>query len=170
MTPAESDESLGRSRESDAGKASGRGSRFWDLLLIVGLALATAAGVVLVVAPDFPALGWLNRGVDRAFFDGTTPAGADDLRRWLYAVEGATLAGFGILGLGVAMTAFRRREPWARNTIALAIAVWFPLDTVASVGYGVWQNALLNVGIAVVLLLPVVATWRRFSATASQED
>lgn len=135
----------------------------WDRLLMAGFAAATVGGLLFVVAPDFVGLGWLNRGVVAAFFGpADEPPGAVALRHWLYAVEGSTLVAFGILGLGVAATAFRCRERWARNALALAVGVWYPLDTLVSLAHGVMVNAALNTGIAVVLLVPLLATWRQF--------
>lgn len=142
----------------------------WDSLLAIGFCGAIAGGVLLVAAPDFVGLAWLNRSVEGAFFDAAAPEGAAGMRRWLYAVVGATLAAFGILGLRVARTAFRRRQRWARDALALAIGVWFPLDTVASAASGVWANVALNVVIAAVLLLPILALWRRFPGDAEPES
>jgi hypothetical protein len=110
----------------------------------------------------------LNAGVARAFFGGPPPPGAESLRRWLYAVEGSTLLALGLLGLAVARTAFLHRERWARNALAVAVGIWFPLDTAASLLHGVWENAALNGAIALVLLVPVVATWTEFGADGSR--
>jgi hypothetical protein len=135
----------------------------WDRLLTLGFAAAIAGGLLFVLAPEFSGLGWLNRSVTAAFFGTEEPPGAAALRRWLYAVEGSTLVAFGILGLSVVVTAFRRRERWARNALVLAIAVWYPLDTAASLARGVVANAALNTAIALVLLVPVAMTWKRFA-------
>lgn len=136
---------------------------FWDASLEVVFGLIAVAGAVFVLGPDFPALGWLNRAVVAAFFPGGVPEGANALRHWLYAVEGATLVAFGVLGLAVVRVPFRRREEWARNGLALAIGTWFILDTTASAVHGVWANVALNVGIAAALLVPIAGSWRRFA-------
>lgn len=120
-----------------------------------------AGGLVFVIAPDWGGIGWLNRGVDRAFFGAAAPpAGAGAMRRWLYGVEGATLVAFGVLGLAVIRTAGIRREPWVWKALASAVGAWFVLDTIVSAGYGVWPNVVLNLGIALVVLVPVVALAR----------
>ncbi len=150
-----------QSPTNEAPARSGRTA--WDRVLTVAFGLAVAGGLLLIIAPDFRGIEWLNRAVARAFFPPGAHEGAGDLRRWLFAVEGATMLGFGVLGLAVARTAFRRRERWARNALALAILAWFVLDSVASGVYGVWANVALNAGIAVVLLTPIVVTWRRFT-------
>ncbi|MEJ2184448.1 MAG: hypothetical protein P8Z36_00750 [Gemmatimonadota bacterium] len=139
----------------------------WDALLVGALAAAIAGGFVLVVAPDVSGLAWLNDAVSRAFFPGgSMPDGAASLRRWLYAVEGSTLMAFATLALGLALTAFRRRERWARNVLVLAVVVWFPLDTAASIIHGVWANVILNSAMALFLLLPLAALWNRFPKRA----
>lgn len=134
----------------------------WDALLEGALGLIGLAGALFVLAPDFVGLAWLNRGVAAAFFPSGVPEGATGLRHWLYAVEGATLVGFGVLGLAVARVGFRRREPWARNALLTAVGAWFVLDTAVSAGHGVWANVALNIGIALCLLAPIVALWGRF--------
>lgn len=138
----------------------------WDTWLVAAFVAVTVGGVVLVLAPDLVVLAPLNAGVVRAFFGAPPPVGAESLRRWLYAVEGSTLVAFGVLGVALARTAFRRRERWARDAMALAVGVWFPLDTAASLLHGVWENAALNGVIALVLLAPVLATWTEFGPDA----
>lgn len=134
-----------------------------DSILAAGFLAATGGGLLLVAAPDFVGLEWLNEAVRAAFFGtGSVPAGAEALRRWLYAVEGSTLAAFGILGWFVVRAAIRRRDRWARNAIAIAVGVWFPLDTFASLAAGVGANAALNVVIALLLLGPLARLWNRF--------
>lgn len=146
-----------------------RGERTpWDRILAAAFGLTVAGGLLLVFAPDFRGLDWLNRAIARAFSGAGERDGAGDLRRWLFAVEGATMLAFGVLGLAVVRTAFRRRERWARNALAVAVVVWFALDSAASAAYGVWANVALNAGIAVALLLPIAVTWRRFPAGAGR--
>lgn len=85
---------------------------------MAGFAGATAGGLLLVAAPDFLGLQSLDEVVRDRFLGGTWAPGAEKMRAWLYAVEGSTMAAFGILGFLVARTAFRRRERWARNALA----------------------------------------------------
>jgi hypothetical protein len=130
----------------------------WEAWLSLAFIGVIAGGLVLVVAPDWAALGWLNRGAARAFFGDTgPPAGAEALRRWLYGVEGATLVAFGILGLAITRTALRQGESWGWRALTIAVGAWFVLDTPLSLAYGVPENAALNVVIALVILAPVVA-------------
>nr|NIW38184.1 hypothetical protein [Gemmatimonadota bacterium] len=129
-----------------------------ERLLSLAFAGLVAGGLVLAAAPDWIGLAWLNRGVDRAFFQTADPtAGAIELRRWLYGVEGSTLVAFGILGFAVVRTAVRQGEPWAWKALALAVGTWFLLDTSISMAHGVWENAALNVVIALVVLIPTLA-------------
>lgn len=139
--------------------------RSWDRVLAGAFGALIAAGALLFAAPHSFPLAWLDAAVARAFFGSRSlSGGVAELQSWLFAVEGATLVAFGVLGLAVARTAYRRRERWARNALAGAVAVWFPLDTAASLAHGVWENAVLNVVIAAVLLVPMAATWMQFPA------
>jgi hypothetical protein len=127
------------------------------LLAFVFLGLI-AGGALFVVVPDWVGFAWLNGAVDRAFFGAAEPPpGAVGLRHWLYGVEGATLVAFGILGLAVVRNAIRRQEPWASKALLWAVAIWFVLDTAVSLAHGIWQNAGLNVVIALAVLIPTSA-------------
>lgn len=151
-----------------AGEVPDSGRR-WDRMLTAAFGALMAGGAVLIAAPHGFALAWLDAAVARAFFGASdVGSGVAELQGWLYAVEGSTLVAFGALGLAVVRTAFRRRERWARNALVFAVAAWFPLDTVASLAYGVWENAVLNTVIAAFLLLPVAAMWGRFPGTTGE--
>ena len=68
----------------------------------------------------------------------------------------------GRLGVVVALlsgTAFARGERWAWWALALGTALWFVLDTGVSVGHGVWPNVTINGGVAVLVAVPLLATW-----------
>ena len=44
--------------------------------------------------------------------------------------------------LGILTGPFVRRERWAWRTLAGSLAVWYVVDTAASLGTGFWQNAV----------------------------
>lgn len=74
---------------------------------------------------------------------------------FLYGVMGAVLAGFAVALLGIARGPLRRGERWAWWTIFGAVGAWFVLDVGFSLWTGYWPNALLNLGFAAVLFLPL---------------
>lgn len=121
-----------------------------------------AIGCLLVVAPQLGPLGRLLERATAAFWPAQAPPGAAAFQRWIYAVLGATLAGWALMGAWVARAAFARGRRWARDAIAAGVALWFVLDTAASVLAGVWANVAFNVAVVALLLPPLVAAWREF--------
>lgn len=85
----------------------------------------------------------------------------------VHAVLGSVMLGWAVALFLVAAGPFRNARPHARAIIATAVAAWFVPDTVFSVWSGFWQNALLNVVIAVLFAIPLVATYPVFHGTRS---
>lgn len=77
-------------------------------------------------------------------------------RAWLCAVLGTTMASWGGCVAALAWIPLRRGEAWAWWTIVGSLAVWFPLDTLASWRIGHTTNILVNVA-AVCAFLPGLA-------------
>ncbi len=115
-------------------------------------------GLGMVLAPDlarqaFGLLLYANaRGI--AEFD----AAALPYISLLHGVLGAVMFGWGTTLLLVIRGSFLRgsRESW--NTLAIAVSAWFVPDTALSLWTGFWQNALLNVAIALIFAIPLAAT------------
>lgn len=139
---------------------------FWVRWLVVTGAALTLLGIALVLLNATAAFGWLHDGVNAAFWDGgrVTPETAR-YQHWVFAVVGATLAGWGVFVVYVARGPFRRREPWAWTCTTLAVSLWFVLDTAASAAAGVWVNVAVNVVVAVAAGIPLVATWGTFATS-----
>jgi hypothetical protein len=112
-------------------------------------------GVTLVVA---------GGRVDRAVFAplgfgapaGLAASDGHDHLLLVMAVLGAVLAGWGTTLLVVTRGPLRRGEPWAWTAISSGLAVWFLLDSVASLVLGSWAHALFNLGFVVVLAPPLL--------------
>ena len=77
-----------------------------------------------------------------------------------HGVLGAVMVGWGAALLMLLFGPFRRgsREAWAM--IVVSLALWFVLDTMVSFFAGFWQNAVLNVVLAVLFTVPLSATYR----------
>ncbi len=76
-----------------------------------------------------------------------------------HGVLGAVMVGWGAVLLIVLIGPFRRgtREGWL--IVAVSVAAWFVPDTALSLATGFWQNAVLNVVVAVLFAVPLAATW-----------
>jgi hypothetical protein len=133
---------------------------FWWLWLVVVSAGAVLGGLVMVLAPG------LTRRLFSllVFASPQTIDGFGDLpARYValaHGVLGAVMVGWGAVLLLLLIGPFRRgsREAWL--TIAVSLAAWFVCDTALSLATGFWQNAVLNVVLAVLFAVPLSATWR----------
>jgi hypothetical protein len=82
--------------------------------------------------------------------------------KFLVGILGPTIASWGILFLYVVNTAFanpNRRSWWF---IVMACLVWAPYDSVLSIYYGVYLNALLNFIVFVAIMIPMLIVRPKF--------
>lgn len=135
-----------------------RPASFWVRWLTVSACGVLIFGLGMVLAPDLTrqAFGLLLYA-DRhrvAEFD----AAALPYISLLHGVLGAIMFGWGTALLLVIRGPFLRgsRESW--NILAIAVSAWFIPDTVLSLWTGFWQNAVLNLGIALLFGIPLAAT------------
>lgn len=135
--------------------------RRWLLVVSVALMALGAAMVALGFAPTKPA----GDPVIAAFFAGKLPAGgAAAFFGWAFAVWGSTIIGWGLTIFFVARYAFAREEAWAWWALTSSVLVWYPIDTYASLAFGIPFNAALNTVFLLAVALPLAATWRYFRA------
>jgi len=80
----------------------------------------------------------------------------------MHGVLGAVMFGWSVALLLVLFGSFRRgkREGW--RILAISLTAWFVPDTVFSTWSGFWQNAVLNLILAVLFAIPLAATYKAF--------
>ena len=142
---------------------------FWQRwLLVVGIVVA-GFGVLMALLSGTPLFDLFNRQIDPAFWGANAVDGAArQFQQWVYSVWGATIAGWGIILAYVARYPFSRKERWARNALAFGLLVWYVLDTSLSVIHSVYFNVVFNTSLLILVMLPVVFTWKEF--TQPRED
>lgn len=135
---------------------------FWVSWLRIATLAVAVFGAVLVMAPDLARQGFsLLVYADRQRID-LFDAQAGEYIGLVHAVLGSVMVGWGLALWLVVRGPFARgaREGW--TTIAVAVGAWFVPDTAFSLWSGFWQNALLNLVVALAFLVPLAATWRSF--------
>lgn len=139
--------------------------QFWDgWLLIVGCHLV-GFGILLA----FGNQTWLfetvfSHHVNSAFWpDGVFYEGIQPFQSWVFGVLGSMLSGWGVCFVYLARYPFKHRERWAWNCIFYCTTLWFIPDTAISAYYGVSINVALNVVVAVLVYLPLIATKSQFT-------
>jgi hypothetical protein len=77
--------------------------------------------------------------------------------------SGVSLAWMAVLTF-VVLGPFRRGERWAWMAVATSVVIWFVVDSGRSIGTGFPSNAMFNVVWLVMYGVPLVATYRKFTA------
>ncbi|MCF8287872.1 MAG: hypothetical protein K9I59_07425 [Chlorobium sp.] len=138
------------------------GRHFWWQWMVFASWGVIATGLAMVVLPDV-----MNRFFSLLFFsvkDHYPSFGkpASDYITFAHGMLGSVMAGWGVALLGVLYGPFRSGSPDGWRSVAYSVILWFALDTSVSLAYGLWQNALLNLIIAELYVIPLVATFRQF--------
>ncbi|CAG0931727.1 hypothetical protein TFLX_02242 [Thermoflexales bacterium] len=125
-------------------------------LLILG-AIISVFGVALALLYSTPLFDIFRTQIDPVFWAAGELAGGTTLfQQWIYGVLGATMAGWGVCIAFLAAVPFKRREKWAWNCLALAVSLWFVIDTFLSWRFGALFNVLFNVLIFLAVLVPLL--------------
>ena len=131
----------------------------WLVALVVGL---MAFGLSMVLAPAFILRVFsllIYSSPEHLESFGSTAVAYISLA---HAILGAVMLGWGVALLFVVLGAFRRgaREGW--QIVVVSVTAWLVPDTLFSLWFGFWQNAILNAFIGVLFAIPLAATYRAF--------
>jgi hypothetical protein len=125
-------------------------------LLILGV-IIVVFGVALAFLYSTPLFDIFRTQIDPAFWAaGELTGGTVPFQQWVYAVLGATMAGWGVCIAFIAAVPFKRREKWAWNCLALAVSLWFVIDTFLSWRFGAMFNVVFNTLIFLAVLVPLL--------------
>jgi len=142
--------------------------RFWSRWLAAAGGAMAALGAAMAALYGGRAFDQARDGVNAAFWPGG--ATAPELARyqhWVHAVLGGTLLGWGVMFAWVAAVPFRRGEPGAWWSIAVATTAWYVVDTAASLHFGVIFNAALNTVLYAAFVVPIAGSARLFFTRAT---
>jgi hypothetical protein len=144
---------------------------FWYhwLLTISWLIIGFGLYIVVVALTQASLFENFNKPVMKAFnlSPETVPIA---VFKWLFSVLGATMAGWGVMILFLIRRAFRNKEKWAWCALAASIFVWFIPDTTMSVFYGVYFNVFVNSVLFLVVIVPLLFTWKEFGIFQKQTN
>lgn len=136
---------------------------WWRWLVVVTLGvLLFGLSLVLLPRPTQQLFNWL-------FFSSPqgNPAFSEAAVAYITfvcAVLGAVMFGWAVALLYALFGPFRceLREGW--NMVTVSLTAWFVPDTAFSLWSGFWQNAVLNIGFAILFAIPLAATYQGFHA------
>lgn len=131
-------------------------------LLILGM-IIVVFGVALALLYSTPLFDIFRTQIDPVFWTaGELADGTLLFQQWIYGVLGATMAGWGVCIAFIAAVPFKRREKWAWNCLALAVSLWFVIDTFLSWRFGALFNVAFNMLIFLAVLVPLALSRRDF--------
>lgn len=137
---------------------------FWKNWLLIANLITVLIGLFIAFAGNSILFEPHNQGTRDLFFGGNSISGEMlYLKNWLFGIIGATIAGFHLLVVFITHYAFAKKEKWARNAIASALALWFVVDSTLSIYYGAYYNLYwINIPCISLLSLPLIMTWGDF--------
>lgn len=131
---------------------------FWSCVLFVGVGLA------MVLLSSSSILTYYYEPLSTVLF-GTKvlPAEAEIFRKFIVGPFGGTMIACYSLAAFISHYAFKNKEPWARNAIAISFALWAIIDSIVCIRMELYfQVYLLNAFSVLIKLLPLIFTWRDF--------
>jgi len=132
---------------------------FWQSWLVGVGVLVTVFGLFMALLNNTPLFALFNHQIDPLFWEARAiPTPGLAFRSWVYGVWGATVVGWGILVIFIALYPFKQRERWAWNALLVAVGAWYLLDTGISLYFGVTFNAIFNTLLLALAGLPLFMT------------
>lgn len=135
--------------------------RIWRYWLLAVSVFIIAFGIIMALLNSTIVFAFFNSQINPAFWGvDLVPFSAQAFQAWVYGAWGATVMGWGITMLFIAYFPFGQRERWAWYCTLISVLLWYLLDTGISWWFGVFINVLLNTTILLMVLIPLIFTWR----------
>jgi hypothetical protein len=146
-------------------KAEAESKRFFlcqRWLVVLGV-IIVVFGVALAFLYSTPLFDIFRTQIDPVFWGaGELAGGTVPFQLWIYGVLGATMAGWGVCIAFIAAVPFKRKEKWAWDCLAIAVSLWFVIDTFLSWRFGAMFNVLFNMLIFFAALAPLLLSRKYF--------
>jgi len=143
----------------------------WILWLKCACVVFAAFGVFIAVFNQTPVFDVLfGNNINPAFFgDAALTPEMVRFQQWVYGLLGATCVFVGILLFFIVSNAYSKKERWALNGIMFGVVAWFVIDEAVSIYFAVEFNAVFNLVLLAILLIPLIFTMRYFEKPAATE-
>lgn len=138
---------------------------FWVVWLQVVSVVFILFGVCLALFNQSDAFNILFNNQINIIFFGMSDITSElkSFQQWIYGLLGATCVLVGILILFIVKYAFAKKENWSRYCIFTGIVGWFILDEFISLYFAVYVNAIFNLILLIVIILPLLCTKNHFN-------
>ena len=143
---------------------------FWVSWLLVVSAGVALFGLALVVAPSAA-----RQAFSLLVYSESQRISAFDTEAvryisLLHAVLGAVMFGWGTALFVTVRKLFAHGSRTAWRIVTFSLVAWFVPDTAYCLWSGFWQNAVFNVVIALLFLVPLVASYRTCNEFGSNTE
>ena len=120
------------------------------LIIIAGLIFAFIAPYFMVFIQDIFYQSFSNNSIVSVNINDKNHI------NWIYGVLGGTLAGWGVMIFFLSLNLLKGNNKSIWNSILLSVIVWFIIDTIITIKYGVIINLLLNICILLSIIVPYI--------------
>ncbi|MBN1822841.1 MAG: hypothetical protein JW803_00830 [Endomicrobiales bacterium] len=134
----------------------------WQRLILLGGIFTVIMGMAMSLFGNTGPFIVYEKLVNPVFWPSGAPEGVAFFQRWVYGVVGAVMAGWGVFIVFIAQVPFLKKENWAWQCIFWGMTVWYVPDTLLSVWYGVYFNAVLNTVMYLFVLVPLLLSKKYF--------
>ncbi|MCK5689062.1 hypothetical protein KAI87_07325 [Myxococcota bacterium] len=141
---------------------------FWQKWMVVYSSISIVLGLVMTFGSTSILFDAYNLSVSQAFWDqANLHEAVSAYHPWIFSVLGSTITGWSVTLLFIALYPFKRRERWAYFVYIASLLMWAPLDSAFSIYFGVYTEALFNIGAVTGYAIPLIATYRDFFPKAA---
>ncbi len=138
---------------------------FWVNWLKAVSVIFSLFGILLSLLNQLPIFTLpLNKYINSAFWASGEVLSSEIVKyqNWIYCLIGAVCLMIGILIFCIVNNPFRKKEMWAWNCLFISTLAWFAIDETASIYFGVYANAIFNIGFFLSILIPLILTKKYF--------
>lgn len=146
-------------------QSSGNRFIFWRNWLLGVSMLSTLMGVVIALFPNSFIFDLHTSAIAETYFQGAMSENAADMRTFLFAPLGGTIAGYFLLQTFIVWIPFSRRQPWAWHAVLWSMLLWFVIDSGLSIYHGAWFNVwMINIWTLLLTGVSLTMTHNYFAA------
>jgi hypothetical protein len=81
---------------------------------------------------------------------------------FIYGLTGAVMIAWCSLMLMVIKHAFKKQQLWAWQAILVSVLAWFQIDEIVSIYYKVYLNAIFNLLLLLLIIIPLMLSRKYF--------
>ncbi|MBN1524261.1 MAG: hypothetical protein JW904_07265 [Spirochaetales bacterium] len=138
-------------------------TKFFSNWLVITSIIIMVMGLYMALCNTTPLFAPMNAITDPVFWpNGIQDSGTISFKSMIFSLAGAMLTVWGIYLFFISHFAFRKGEQWAWVSILTATVVWFAIDETFSVYYLIYGNAIGNIPLFLMLIIPLTFTWGEF--------